>query len=189
MHVRRALVVPSLLLGAFLALAAAPLAAQAPQAAKRVASADTSAVRPGGAGCVAPSHTAMSKDLIVTVNAENTVKQSTDAMIDAQLRANPMMAQYVGDLLREYLAEQMRWQDLEPEFVRLYCEMFTEAELKEMIAFNRTPLGQKIIRVTPELMRRAMSVGETRVQANMPAFQKRIEERVAKLKAEGKIPE
>ena len=189
MHVRPALVVHSLLVGACLALAASPLAAQAAQAAKPVAPADTSAVRPGGAGCVAPSHTALSKELIVTVGAESTVKQSTDAMLDAQLRANPMMAQHLGDLLREYLAEQTRWQDLEPEFVRLYCEMFTEAELKEMIAFNRTPLGQKIIRVTPELMRRAMAVGETRVQANMPVFQKRIEERVAKLKAEGKLPE
>lgn len=172
-----------------LALAAAPMGAQSAMPAPVPAGDSSAAPRPSGAGCAGASHTAASRELIATVGAENTVRQSTEAMIDAQLRASPLMAQHFGDLLRDYLGEQMDWKLLEPEFVRVYCEMFTEPELKEMIAFNGTPLGQKIIRVTPELMRRAMAVGEARVQANMPTFQKRIEERMAKLKAEGKLPD
>lgn len=185
----RALVVPAL---AIALAAASSLGAQPAPATKAAPPATDAAagLRPAGAGCAAPSHTTVARELIVLVGAENQVKQSMDAMVDAQLRnAPPIMAQHFGDIMREYLAEQMRWQDLEPEFIRLYCEIFTEPELKEMIAFNRTPLGQKIVRSTPELMRRAMAVGEARVQANMPVLQKRIEERLAKLKADGKLPE
>lgn len=181
----RALAVPAL---TFLLLAA-PLGAQSAKSAPAKPAADTASARPAGAGCTAPSHAAASRELVALSGAESQVKQSSEAMIDMQLKTSPVLAEHFGDLLREYVSEQMQWKALEPEFVNLYCEMFTVPELRQMTEFNRTPLGQKIIRTMPELMRRAMAVGEARMQANMPAFQKKLEERMTKLRAEGKLPQ
>ena len=151
--------------------------------------ATTSGASAAAARCSSPAQETAAHELVAMSGAEAQVKQSADAIIEAQLRAAPQMAEYFGDLIRTYVGEQMQWSMLEPEFARLYCELFEERELRDMIAFNRTPLGQKILRQMPELMRRAAAMGEARMQANMPEFQRRIEERMTKLRADGKIPD
>ena len=178
------LVVPSVVAIAFVAATAqAQGSATVGTATAHVA---TASVAPR---CSSPTQQSAARELVAMSGAEAQVKQSADAMIEAQMRAAPQMDQFFGDLIRGYVGEQMQWSALEPEFLGLYCELFTEPELREMVAFNRTPLGQKIIKQMPELMRRAMAVGEARMQANMPEFQRRIEERMTKLRAEGKLPD
>jgi hypothetical protein len=48
---------------------------------------------------------------------------------------------------------------LQEEFVRIYSRHFTEQELTELIAFYRTPLGVKTIRLMPQLMADGMEAG------------------------------
>jgi len=40
--------------------------------------------------------------------------------------------------------------------VKMYAEMFTEAELKQLIDFYNSPLGKKVISKIPELMQNLM---------------------------------
>jgi hypothetical protein len=50
----------------------------------------------------------------------------------------------------------------------LLAKYYTADELKELAAFYRTPLGQKSIRVMPEVMRDAMGMLNERMQHEMP---------------------
>ena len=170
-----------------LTLVVAPLRAQGTATSGAPGAAPAPA--PAPALCTSPTHAAAAHELVAMTGAEQQVKQSSEAMIDMQFRASPQMAELFGDVIRAYVGEQMAWSTLEPEFVRIYCDLFTEEDLRGLIAFNRTPLGQKILKSTPELVRRSMAVGEARIQANMPEFQKRMEERATKLRAEGKLPD
>ncbi|MCH4823751.1 DUF2059 domain-containing protein [Gramella lutea] len=42
----------------------------------------------------------------------------------------------------------------------VYIENFTEQELDEILAFYATPIGEKMIKVTPELTKKGMEIGQ-----------------------------
>ncbi len=42
----------------------------------------------------------------------------------------------------------------------IYSKHFTLEELEQLIAFNRTPLGQKVIAEMPMVMKESMSAGQ-----------------------------
>lgn len=56
--------------------------------------------------------------------------------------------------LREMFAEKMSWERVEPEYVRLYASLYTEDELRQLTAFYESPVGQKSIRIQPEVVAR-----------------------------------
>ena len=71
--------------------------------------------------------------------------------------------------------------------VPLYEQNYSDSEIKSLIAFYETPLGQKVVRVTPampsEMMARGQKLGEEvgrtsmlEVIAEHPEFQKAMEE-------------
>ena len=57
---------------------------------------------------------------------------------------------------------------------RLYAEVFTEGELRELTAFYRTELGQKMLVRLPEIMQRLMAITQRRLQEMVPSLLERI---------------
>lgn len=70
--------------------------------------------------------------------------------------------------LREFMDEHFRYEDLEPEFIRLYTDLYTEEELRGMTAFYRTPVGQRVIATSPELAVGSQRIAQERLQAVLP---------------------
>lgn len=66
--------------------------------------------------------------------------------------------------------------------IPLYHSYFTGDEIKEMLKFYSTALGQKTIRVMPALMQESMLAGQQWGQSLGPQIEARIK---AKLKSEG----
>ena len=66
--------------------------------------------------------------------------------------------------------------------VPIYAKYFTGPEIKEMIVFYSTPLGQKTVSVLPQLSMEAMTAGQKWGQALGPEVVERIK---ARLKKEG----
>ena len=52
--------------------------------------------------------------------------------------------------------EAMSWDSIKPIFVKIYADNFDEAELQGMIAFYKTPVGQKWIEKQPEVQAATM---------------------------------
>jgi hypothetical protein len=78
------------------------------------------------------------------------------------------------DFFREY----MTWKDVRPAYIRIYREAYTQSELEELIAFYRTPVGQKTVEITPELMRQGSEMGQRMIEPYLPELQRRIQARV-----------
>jgi len=66
------------------------------------------------------------------------------------------------------LAEKMQWQQIEEKVVDLYVASFSEAELKEMVAFYKTPLGQKMIDKMPTVMLRTAEISRQQMRFVIP---------------------
>ncbi|NNM81178.1 MAG: DUF2059 domain-containing protein [Burkholderiales bacterium] len=70
------------------------------------------------------------------------------------------------------LKANLSWEKLEPMYVRLYKETFSEEEVKGMLAFYRTPSGQAVIHKMPLLMQKVMLETNTMIRSMSPEMQK-----------------
>lgn len=118
-------------------------------------------------------HLGAAEELLIVMNVEGTLSETLDVMISTQLQQAPEIAQFEG-VLRTFLAKYMSWEYLKDYFVEIYAGAFTEEELREVVAFYRTDVGQKLIRLTPELMNKGMEIGQQIVMDHMPELQQMI---------------
>ncbi len=79
-------------------------------------------------------------------------------------------------IARDLLFEGLSWESLKDEYIQLYSETFTEQELADIIAFSKSPLGQKMAEKGPILMQKSMEIGRQHAQRVMPLVQKAIQD-------------
>ena len=82
--------------------------------------------------------------------------------------------------------EELAWDKLEPIYVRLYQESFSEEEVKDILAFYKTPAGQAVIHRMPGLMQKSMMEIQKTMGGAAPKIRKIQEEFAAEMKGEGK---
>lgn len=82
----------------------------------------------------------------------------------------------VRTALRAFMAEHFRYEELEPDFIRMYTDLYTEEEIRGMIAFYGTPLGQRMIETLPELSAASQGIVQQRLQTAMPQLIERLME-------------
>ena len=124
--------------------------------------------------------------LLNMVGTQEVMEQSMSQMLDIQLQQNPALAPYKG-VMMEFLNENMSYESLKPELIKMYSEEFTSSELREIIAFYSTDVGKKSIEKMPTLMMQGGQLGATRVQENIGDLQAMIQaesERIQKLQSE-----
>lgn len=122
---------------------------------------------------LAASHAQAVEELLQAMDMSNLLDRSIDAMLQAQAEGNPQLKPLQG-VMREFMSKYMSWESLKPGLVQLYGEAFTEPEVRELIAFYRTPLGQKMITRMPELMQKGMALGQKAVQEHLPELREAI---------------
>ena len=64
--------------------------------------------------------------------------------------------------------------------VGIYHRQFTHAEVKELLAFNETPIGRKTLQVLPAIMSESMAAGQEWGASLAPEVQKRVRATLAK---------
>ena len=124
--------------------------------------------------------------LLNMVGTQEVMEQSMSQMLDIQLQQNPALAPYKG-VMMEFLNENMSYESLKPELIKMYSEEFTSSELREINAFYSTDVGIKSIEKMPTLMMQGGQLGATRVQENIGDLQAMIQaesERIQKLQSE-----
>jgi len=94
----------------------------------------------------------------------------------------------ISDTIQAFFNETFKWDDVKGELAVMYCDEYTEAEMKELIVFYKTPIGQKSVEKMPILMQRGAEWGMKRSTAKSTELQKRLMPVIAKYKAQMKAP-
>ena len=68
--------------------------------------------------------------------------------------------------------EEMSWEKLKPDFVQVYCDVFSEQEMADLFAFYETPLGKTLLEKTPQLTTKSVEITQKRMAVIMPEIQK-----------------
>ncbi len=106
------------------------------------------------------------EELLESINLDQLLSESIDSVLSAQVQQEPVLRQHEAGM-RRFLRKHMSYASLKPDLVRIYAEAFTAAELRELTAFYRTPLGVKTVSLMPRLMQQGSELGMQRVQENM----------------------
>ena len=81
----------------------------------------------------------------------------------------------------EVMQEEMGWEKWEPHMVDIYVNVYTEEEIREIIAFYRSPAGQALLDGMPQAMEQTMLVTQQMMQDFMPRLQELQDELIADL--------
>ena len=64
------------------------------------------------------------------------------------------------------------WNKLKPKMVDLYTQTFTEQELKDLVKFYESPLGQKVLQKMPTLTAQSAQITQSKLEAAVPEVNK-----------------
>jgi hypothetical protein len=82
------------------------------------------------------------------------VKKTSDSVI----QSNPMWAKDIGEISAQIDKDfQPRGQEIVDATARFYASHFTEAELKQILAFYQSPVGQKMLADEPRALDESMA--------------------------------
>jgi len=90
------------------------------------------------------------------------------------------------DELVALMKELLDWKKIEPMYVRIYQQTFTQPEVDGMIAFYKTPAGQAVIGKMPMAMQTTIDEMQGLMGPAMQKLQQTQLDIVAELKAENK---
>lgn len=82
----------------------------------------------------------------------------------------PAIQEYSRDMTA-LITTQLRAETFMPEVAQIYVDVFTHEELEAVLAFYRSPVGQKMLAKMPELMQRSMTVGQEQMTELMPEIE------------------
>jgi hypothetical protein len=133
-----------------LALAALPAGAQQ-------AAAPAPALKPG-----TPAAIAAAKDILTMKNAgamfanavPNIVEQTKNALIGANLNYQKDLTE-VAAVVNKNMTGRER--EIGDQMALIYVNTFTEQELKDLVTFYKSPLGQKLLAAEPQAIQLSMS--------------------------------
>ena len=139
------------------------------------------------ARAVTPGARAAAEELLRLMNVEQVLRSSTESAFDAQVQAQPLMAPF-RPTMQKWADKILTWAEFGPRLTQVYAEEFTEPELRQLIAFYQTPIGQKLASRTPLLTKRGAQVGAEVAEAHLPELEEMIKARAAELQQEGAFP-
>ena len=112
-----------------------------------------------------PAAVAAAKELIELKGATNMFDSLVPGVIESAkntfLRTSPNLAKDLNDVATQLRTENAAKRgEINNEMARIYAQRFTEKEIRDAVAFYKTPLGKKIIEVEPQVLETSM----TRIQ-------------------------
>ena len=132
----------------------------------------------GGSGAAAEptkSHLAAAETLLKTMEIGKQLDAGIDQMVALHVKTNPKLEPY-KDVMKTFLKKHMSYDSLKGDLLKMYAGSFTEAELKELTDFYKSPIGKKMLEKQPALMKQGAEMGARKVQENAAELRMMIEE-------------
>jgi uncharacterized protein len=135
----------------------------------------------------------IAEDLLQTMKVDQMTKPLFDqmrSMMDQQFTQmgasedmKPILKRYTDKLL-DIMEQTLNWQNLKEDMISIYMHAFTEDELKGMLAFYKSPVGQSVIQKMPTAMQQSMVLMQKHMPELLEKLKKISEELAEEIKAE-----
>lgn len=95
----------------------------------------------------------------------NDVIEMHEAQFDA---AGPDSDPKLKEAFLTELRSALSWEGVKEDYVKIYVAVFTEEEIRALINFYQSSIGQKLVSKQPELMEKSMELSQKRFMEIMP---------------------
>ncbi|MBI3939322.1 MAG: DUF2059 domain-containing protein [Acidobacteria bacterium] len=129
------------------------------------------------------THVQAARELLDVLQTEKVINGSVEDELKLEFMQNPQLAPLEA-IMRQFFTKYASWEYLKDDILHLYTDAFTESELKEISAFYRTKIGQKVLELFPELMGRSMALGNQKAQEHIGELQEMVRKRQKELEQE-----
>ena len=109
-------------------------------------------------------------ELLEAMQVPAQLKQTLDGIVEMQMQANPQLVPYKS-VFSDFFNKYMSFEALKTGYADIYLDYFSVAEIKEMTAFYKSPLGSKMASKTAEFALRGAALGQKAVQAHQRELQ------------------
>ena len=105
-------------------------------------------------------------------------EQAVSQVLPEQSMNAAQKQEYASYLARvqKLVTGTLSWGALEPGFVHIYADEFTDSELDDIIAFYRSPAGQALIAKQPQLAQAASGIVMQKVQQMAPQLRQMMQD-------------
>ncbi len=112
-------------------------------------------------------------------------EQMVAAMLKADPSFSPRAAEITRDVMKQGFAEGVRDENLLDDIVEIYARHYTRAEIRGLIDFYQSELGQKVAQSMPAVSVESVGVGQRFSERMIPTLHKEL---MRRLRAEGLEP-
>ena len=129
------------------------------------------------------SYRKAAKEMLAVTHAESlstAMSEQIVNMIEQQMRGAsdsipPAEMEKFEKELSKMIAHELRFETMQEEFIDVYIATFSEQALRDMVAFYKTPLGQKMLEKLPVVIQQSMEVGQKHAIAMAPQINAKVE--------------
>ncbi|GHW87668.1 hypothetical protein VCSRO104_3693 [Vibrio cholerae] len=91
-------------------------------------------------------------------------------MFNSNLMSQNQRSLYLKNV-NKLVLEEVTWEKFEPYMISIYSNHFSEEELKGMIDFYSSDVGQSILKKMPVVMQESMLMSQSMLQRILPQMQ------------------
>ena len=128
---------------------------------------------------------AQAYDLLESMNMDDTYQKTMDRMIAAQsamfppkLREKKETMQKLNKIMTDFINKYLGWNNVREDIAKIYTKYYTASELQEIQNFYMTPVGQKSLKLMPEVAAESMKVTQEKMMPHMSELQESIQKLV-----------
>ncbi len=83
------------------------------------------------------------------------------------------------DKIAKVVEGALSWDNLEPEYAKLYASAYTEQQIDDILVFYKSPTGQAMIEKTPLLLKQATAISQDRLATVIPELRQMMKDFMA----------
>ena len=117
----------------------------------------------------------------LTTQVMGSVSQQTQALAQHQFGASPtpdqqkQLTDFQGKV-STLVSDAVGWKAMEPDFVKLYSDTYTEPEIDGILGFYKSPVGQSMLAKAPELAQKSQGIVQQRMVAIQPQLRQLVQD-------------
>jgi len=93
----------------------------------------------------------------------------------------PILKKYTQKII-DLMKAELSWDKLQNDFVEIYAKVYTEAEIKEIVAFYKSPTGRKVLDKMPQLMQESITISQKNMEKILPRMEAISQEMAAEIR-------
>lgn len=127
----------------------------------------------------------LANDLLKTMNMERTYEGMIESVTKMQVQQNPKF-KMIEPTIHTFFEKYMGWKALKDDMARMYAKSYTAEELKEVISFYKTKVGQKTLQIMPQISMKGTEIAQKKLSSHMGELKAMVEAELKKLAEETK---